>query len=177
MTTSIDDPQEILRSRARALAKTPEITPELGTTLKLLEFRLAQESYAVESQYVLEVQPLKELTPLPCTPAFVRGIVNLRGRILPVLDLKRFLDLPEQGIGDFHSVIFVKGGDFVLGLLADIVIGVRTLTTHSLVDHLPTLSGIRGEYIKGITAERLVVLDFGRILADPKLIVADEVET
>jgi len=141
----------------------------------LLEFRLARERYALENRWVQEVCPLKELTPLPCTPPFVLGIVNVRGRILPVFDLKKFFDLPEQGLTDLHRLIRVRGDDLELGLLADVIVGVRSLPVDSLQVSLPTLTGIRSDYLKGVTAERLVVLDLARILADPKIIVHDEV--
>ena len=175
MSSQTDDSKEILRARARALARPPERKADAGAMLDLLEFRLAQECYAIENRYVQEVCPLKDLTPLPCTPPFVRGIINVRGRILPVLDLKRFFDLPEQGITDMHRVILVQGHDLELGLLADVVVGVRTLRADSLESSLPTLTGIRGDYLKGVSVERLIVLDLGRILADPKILVQDEV--
>jgi purine-binding chemotaxis protein CheW len=142
----------------------------------LLEFRLAQERYGLEDRWVQEVCPLKELTPLPCTPPFVLGIVNVRGRILPVLDVKKFFDLPEQGLTDLHRLILIRGNDLELGLLADVIVGVRSIPADSLQPSLPTLTGIRGDYLKGVTAERLVILDLARILADPKIIVHDEVE-
>ncbi|MDA8325786.1 MAG: chemotaxis protein CheW [Nitrospiraceae bacterium] len=90
------DPGEkknILRKRALALAKEPE-APDSGEHIDVLEFLLARERYAVESSYVREVWPLKDLTPVPCTPPFVLGIIGVRGRILSVLDLKKFLNLP-----------------------------------------------------------------------------------
>ena len=141
----------------------------------MLEFRLAQEHYALEDRWVQEVCPLKELTPLPCTPPFVLGIVNVRGRILPVLDLKKLFDLPEQGLTDLHRIVLVRGNDLELGLLADVIVGVRSIPADSFQPSLPTLTGIRSDYLKGVTAERLVVLDLARILADPKIIVHEEV--
>jgi len=168
--------RQILRARARVLARPPEHAPAAETLLELLEFSLAQERYAVETRYVREVYPLKDLTPLPCTPPFVLGIVNVRGCILPVLDLKKFFDLPEQGLTDLHRIILIRGHDLELGLLADVIVGVRSVPVESLQPSLPTLSGIRGDYLKGVTAECLVVLDLARILADPKIIVHDEAE-
>jgi len=168
--------RQILRARAQALARPPERAAVAAASLELLEFRLARESYALETRYVREVYPLKNLTPLPCTPPFVLGIVNVRGRILPVLDLKKFFELPEQGLTDLNRIILVRGNDLELGLLADVIAGVRTIPVDSLQPSLPTLTGIRAEYLKGVTAERLVVLDLDRILADPKIIVHEEVE-
>ena len=175
MNTEPDNDRQILLARAQALARTPERTAVAGASLEVLEFRLAQERYALEDRWVQEVCPFKELTPLPCTPPFVLGIVNVRGRILPVLDLKKFFDLPEQGLTDLHRLILVRGNDLELGLLADVIVGVRSIPVDSLQPSLPTLTGIRSDYLKGVTAERLVVLDLARILADPKIIVHDEV--
>ena len=177
MKDETNDPGEILRARARALARVPESPPVAGAALELLEFSLAQERYAVESRFVREVCPLKELTPLPCTPPFLLGIVNVRGRILPVLDLKKFFDLPEKGLTDLHRIILIRGDGLELGLLADAITGVRSVSADSLQPSLPTLTGIREDYLKGVTAERLVVLDLARILADPKIVVHEEVES
>ncbi|UUZ77175.1 chemotaxis protein CheW [Polaromonas sp. P1(28)-13] len=124
-----------------------------------------------------EVYPLKNLTPLPCTPPFFLGIVNVRGRITPVIDIKKFFDLPDKGLTDLHRIILVRGGDIELGLLADLIVGVRTIAVDSLQASLPTLTGIRADYLKGVTTDRLVVLDIDRILADPKIVVHEEVET
>ena len=170
------DARQVLRARAQALARPPESVQVVEAALELLEFRLAHERYALETRYVGEVYPLKDLTPLPCTPPFVLGIVNVRGRILPVIDLKKFFELPEQGLTDLHRIILVRGNDLELGLLADVIVGGRTIPAGSLQPSLPTLIGIREEYLKGVTAERLVVLDMARILADPKIIVHEEVQ-
>jgi purine-binding chemotaxis protein CheW len=168
--------ERILRARAHTLAHAPRPAPAAGTMLELLEFRLGSERYALETRHIQGVHPLRELTPLPCTPPFVLGIVNVRGRILPVLDLKRFFDLPERGLTDLHRMILVRGNGLELGLLADVIVGVRSVAADDLQPSLPTLSGIRADYLKGVSVERLVVLDLDRILSDPKIIVHEEVE-
>jgi len=175
MTDTNTEAERILRARAKALAIPTQSMPA-GAMLELLEFRLASERYALETRHVRDVHPLRELTPLPCTPPFVLGIVNVRGRILPVLDLKKFFDLPERGLTDLHRIILVQGNDLEFGLLADVIVGVRSVAADSLQPSLPTLTGIRAEYLKGIGEDRLVVLDVERILADPKIIVHQEVE-
>jgi purine-binding chemotaxis protein CheW len=107
----------------------------------------------------------------------VLGIVNLRGRIVPVFDLKKFFDLPEQGLTDLHRIIVVSGAGVELGLLADVVRSVHSIGIDRLQTSLPTLTGIRAEYLKGVTDERLVVLDLARVLADPKIILNDSAES
>jgi purine-binding chemotaxis protein CheW len=177
MKDTTSDAQQILRERALALARPPSnsaVAP--ANSLELLEFRLASERYAVESRFVQEVHPLRDLTPLPGTPPFVPGIVNVRGQILPVYDLKKLFDLPEPGLTDLHRVLHVRGHGMELGLLADIIVSVRVVAADRLQASLPTLTGIRADYLKGITDDRIVVLDLDRILSDPKIIVHDEVE-
>lgn len=177
MTDPADEAQQILRERALALARPPsKASIAADNRLELLEFRLASERYAVESRFVQEVHPLRDLTPLPGTPPFVPGIVNVRGQILPVYDLKKLFDLPEPGLTDLHRVLHVRGNDMELGLLADVIVSVRVVAADSLQPSLPTLTGIRADYLKGITEDRVVVLDLDRILSDPKIVVHDEVE-
>jgi purine-binding chemotaxis protein CheW len=176
VSTALSAAAQILRDRAQVLARPPKQAAAADTLFELLEFRLAQERYAVETRYVREVYPLKDLTPLPCTPPFVLGVVNVRGHILPVLDLKKFFDLPETGLTDLHCIILVHEHDIEFGLLADVIVGVRSIPVESLQPSLPTLTDIRSAYLKGVTDECLVVLDLARLLADPKIIVHDEVE-
>lgn len=166
-----EEEQRILRDRAIALARRPPQQTRDNRSLELLEFSLARERYALETRHVQEVQPLRDLTPLPGTPAFVLGIVNLRSRIVPVLDLKKFFQLPEQGLTDLHRIILVRGQDMEFGILADTIVGVRELDIAALQPSLPTITGIGADYLLGVTPDRLVVLAFERILADPAILV------
>jgi purine-binding chemotaxis protein CheW len=165
----------ILRERASLLARAPLEPTQLHSSIELLEFRLAAERYALESRYVQDVQPLHALTPLPCTPPFILGLVNVRGRIVPVLDIKRFFELPQRGLTDLHRVILVSGHGLELGLLADVIVGVGPVALDRLQLSLPTLHGIRADYLRGIGDGGLVVLDLERILRDPRIIVHEEV--
>lgn len=168
--------KEILKARARALARPLAGNDDASReAFAVVEFRLAQERYAVEQAYVREICPLKELTPLPCTPAFLVGIVNLRGQILPVINVKELFELPNHGIADLHMAIVVHAVGVELGILADAISGVRSIPRDALQPSLPTLTGIRAKYLKGITDERIVVLDVPSILQDPKIVVNEDV--
>lgn len=163
--------------RAKALSREPRVEEAAPGSLEVVEFLLAYERYGIESSYVREVCPLKELTPLPCTPPFVRGITSIRGQILSVLDLKRFFGLPERGLTDLNQVLLLHGDDLEFGLLADAILGVRSIPTAEIQPSLPTLTGIREAYLKGVTRERVVILDAGKLLSDKKMIVHEEVES
>jgi len=170
-----EDKRKILRERAKALArKADEKTPP-HEHIEVVEFLLSYERYAIESSYVREVYPLKDLTPLPCTPAFVLGVVNVRGQIVSVIDLKKFFDLPEKGLTDLNKVIVVQREGMTFGILADVILGVRRIALQDIQLSLPTLTGIRAEYLRGVTKERLVVLDVGKILLDKNIVVQEEV--
>jgi purine-binding chemotaxis protein CheW len=164
---------DILRERARLLARV-DAQEDDSTSFEVVEFKLATERYALETRHVQGVHPLRDLTPLPGTPPFVSGIVNLRGRILPVLDLKKFFDLPERGLTDLHRIILVRGGDLEFGILADQIVGVQRIAEARLVPKLATLEGLQSDYLKGVTDDHVVVLDFERIVADPRIVVDDD---
>ena len=126
-------------------------------------------------RWVTETFPLKELTPLPCTPTFVAGIINVRGRILSVIDIRKFFDLPEKGLTELNKVIIVHNAEMEFGILADEIIGTRTIPLAEVQLPLPTLTGIRGEYLRGVTRERTAILDGAKLLADKNLIVNEEI--
>jgi purine-binding chemotaxis protein CheW len=168
--------EQILRARAESLARPPETKTDADGSLEVIEFGLAHERYALETAFVREACPLEELTPVPCTPSFVRGLVNLRGRILTVIDLKKFFGLPEQGITDLHRILFIQSAEMEVGILADMIVGLRRIPLEVIQPSLPTLSAIGATYLKGVTNESLVILDASRILTDPKIIVREEVE-
>jgi purine-binding chemotaxis protein CheW len=171
-----EETQRILKERARALAREPEAEAPADQRIEGLAFLLAHETYAFESRFVREVFPLEHLTPLPCTPAFVLGIVNLRGEILSVVDIKKLFDLPDKGLTDLNKVIVLQSGGMHFGILADAIGSVHCIPRAEIQPPLPTLTGIRQDYLLGVTAERLIFLDAEKLLSDEKLIVHEQVE-
>jgi purine-binding chemotaxis protein CheW len=171
---SAEQARAILKARARELARRPlALTADAG--IQVIRFLLAHESYAVDSTLVREVTPLKDLTPLPCTPAFVLGIVNLRGEIVSVIDLKRFFNLPPAGITDLNQLIVLSDESMTFGILADRVLGVGALSTDAIEPAPPLFAGIGSEYLKGIGPDRIILLDAAKLLADPALVVRETV--
>jgi purine-binding chemotaxis protein CheW len=167
--------KEVLNARAKALAREPDTQEKPQDFLKIVEFTLANEIYGIESPYVREVYLMKELTPLPCTPPFVLGITNVRGKIISVIDIKKFFDLPETGLGDRDRIIIVEAGEIELGILADALHGVRHIPVEDIQPSLPTLTGIREEYLRCVTNDRRVILDMNKLLTDTRIVVHEEV--
>lgn len=170
-TPTAAERRRILKARAMVLAREPEEKPAADEYIEVVEFLLAYERYAIESSYMREVYPMKELTPLPGTPPFVLGIVNVRGQIISVIDIKKFFDLPQKGLTDLNKVIIVRTDEMELGILADVILGVRSIPLEEIQPPLPTLTGIREEYLKGIARDRVVVLEAARLLSDKQIVI------
>lgn len=176
-----DDPQAtlalktraVLKDRARLLALEPETDVASEDRIEVTEFLLNDERYAVESLHVREVSHVRSLTPVPCTPAFVVGLMNLRGEVLPVIDLKRFFGIVGQELTGGAKVIVLRGDAMEFGILVDAVPGVIEVRLDSLQPSLATLTGIRAKYLRGVTEDRLAVLDAAALLADEEIVVHD----
>ena len=173
---TVDEEQnKILIARAQALARQPEKEEAATERIEIIEFLLANERYGIELSYIGEVYPLKDLTRIPCTPPFVLGVMNVRGKILSVIDMRKFFELSDKGLPDLNKVIIIRNDTMEFGILADAILGVRILSLTHLLPSLPTLTEIRSDYLKGVTEDRLVVLDGGKILSDRGIVVHEEV--
>lgn len=162
-----------LLERTREWASIPE--PEQPDSwLEVLTFSLSGEIYAVESEHVGLVMPLAQYTPLPGTPRYVLGIVNVRGRIVSVLDLRVLFDLPIGGLSDKNFLAILQGPDMEFGLLIDRVLGIKRIHRDSLQKEVANLSGIRSAFLLGVTADQWTVLDGARLLEDPDMRVIIE---
>jgi purine-binding chemotaxis protein CheW len=172
-----EEAQRILRDRAKELAREPTPEEEAGEILEVVEFLVANERYGIESRHVREVHPVRDPTTVPCAPPFVLGVINVRGRIVSILDIKKFFELPEIGLTDLNKVVIVSREGMELGILADAIAGLRMVPVRELQPSLPTLTEVRAEYLKGVSGDRLVVLDAEKILSDPKLVAHQEAES
>lgn len=166
--------QEILRARAKKLARRKTGEGAARESIDVVEFMLASEIYAVESTFVREVYSLRELTPLPGAPPFLLGMTNVRGQIVSVVDLKIFFDLPSKnGLSDLNKLVLLRQGEMEMGILADVVLGARSIAVDGLQPSLATLTGARAEYLRGITKGRVIVLDAFKIMNDKRIVVED----
>lgn len=161
--------RNILKKRAALF--TEEAANENGTKdgIEIIEFALADEMFAIESQYVREVFHMKTITPLPGVPEFIMGIINVRGQIVTVNNLKKFFNLPEKGLGELNKLIILKNDKMEMGILADVIGGTRILSKDSLENSLNHLSEIGQKYLLGITKDHLIVLDGNNLLNDNRI--------
>jgi purine-binding chemotaxis protein CheW len=163
--------QERLRQRARQYASLPpEDTDQAASSLTVLAFTLESELYGIDVMLVRGVRSVSAITPVPGTPQFYAGVVNVRGQIITVLDLRQFFGIEVGARKEPGELIIVQANQLEIGLLAHHVRGVMSVPA---VDIEP-LEDIR--YARGMTAERMILLDVARMFEDERLVIggADE---
>ena len=179
---TIRNPQSELERRARALARLPTEVEVESETLHLVTFSLGEERYGVEITLVEGIQPLQSQTwaHVPCTPGFIVGAVNIRGRIYSVMDVGRFLGLPPRPLSETAHVLLVRNGsqgatgEMELGILADDLPQVANIPLTEVQPPSATISNQAQKYVQGVTADMLIILHLERLLSDPAIIVDEE---
>jgi purine-binding chemotaxis protein CheW len=161
----------ILKDRARVLAEPDKKTTGDVKLITVVEFDLAREHYAVENQYVREIMPIREFTPIPGTPPFILGVIAVRGRIISLMDMRRCLNLPPTGLINGSRAVLLADEHMEFAILADRVIGLRSLRMDSLQPSVTALTGTGAEYLLGVAPDGFIVFDGKKILADPRIIV------
>jgi purine-binding chemotaxis protein CheW len=122
----------------------------------------------VDVRRVQEIRRLSEITSVPRAPEFIRGVINLRGRILPVLDLKRKLGLGEVQAGRAARIVVVRVGERLLGLMVDGASQVLKVEVSRIEPPPEEVVERGGDYIRGVAKldDRLIILvDLERLLA------------
>ncbi len=167
--------KEVLEGRAASLASTEDEARDESTTSQYVTFRLEQERYALEVCLVEEIQPVKKMTSIPCTPGFILGAVNIRGRILPVVDIKSFFGLSPSELKPSSKIMVVATGEIHVGVLADQVEEVLDIALDDIKAQIETLSGSSEEFIVGITEEAVIILNLAGLAQDKRMIIHEDV--
>jgi purine-binding chemotaxis protein CheW len=142
--------------------------PALSEERQLVVFQLGAELYGVEIARVHEIIRLQTVTRVPRAPSFVEGVINLRGKVIPVVDLRRRFGLPTAEHTRATRIVVVEIGDQVVGIIVDSVSEVLRVNSSTVEPPSPVVAGIDSEYLHGIAKlpDRLVILlDLDRVLA------------
>lgn len=135
---------------------------------QVVVFQLGKELYGADISVVLEVSPLLRVTRVPRTPAYIEGVTNLRGRVIPVVDLRKRLGLPATAPTKSTriAVAEIEGGK--IGMVVDAVVEVLRVPASSVEPPSPMFSKVDTENVMGVAKmdDRLIVLlDLARVLA------------
>jgi purine-binding chemotaxis protein CheW len=173
VTAPVCDPavEAVLKLRAEQLA-TLSVASDASDEVEVITCRLGTEQYAVESRHLRAVQWTSSVTPVPCTPSYVIGIVSVRGEIVTLLDLAAMIGLtsaplPRDGLA--RPVLLLGLAGQRSGLVVDEVLGVQRLKLDRLQ---PSLSG--REFARGVGPGNTVVLDLEQLLGSGRFNVSDE---
>ncbi len=140
---------------------------------RFLTFSLGNESYGIEIKYVTEIVGIQDITEIPELPRYVKGIINLRGQIIPVMDVRlRFKKEPKE-YTDRTCVIVINVKDVSIGLIVDSVAEVLTISDENIVEPPKMNKGFYNRYIKNIGK---VENDVKLLLDCEKLLTDDELE-
>lgn len=141
--------------------------------LQLVIFQLGGEEFGVEIMQVQEIIRMPEITRIPQSPVYVEGVINLRGKIIVVINLNTKFDLHSKELDADSRIIIVEIGENVVGMIVDSVSEVLRLSTSS-VEPAPDIisTKIKADYLKGVGKldERLLILlDLERVLNDDEM--------
>lgn len=152
---------------------TAETDQEASTEdmLQIVSFTLGAEEFAVDILLVQEINRMVEITSVPRAPGFVKGVINLRGKIVPVLDLRERFGFPCAESTAQSRIMVVRVENRVFGLLVDSVSEVLRLPVAAIEPPPALAAGIGAAYIKGvgrIEDRLLILLDLAKVLAVPE---------
>lgn len=149
---------------------SPELSSDISEdTLKgrFLTFQVGKESFGIEIRYVIEIVGLQELTEMPEMPEYIKGIINLRGKIIPVMDVRVRFGMPSRDFDDRTSIIVVDFNGLSVGLVIDSVSDVLTIDESQIMEK-PEISGRNGRgYISSIGRldnQVILLVDCGKLL-------------
>ena len=139
---------------------------------KYLTFSLGGEGYGIEIKYVTEIIGIQAITHVPELPDYVRGIINLRGKIIPVIDVRLRFRKEQKEYNDRTCIIVVDVEDVSIGLIVDTVAEVLVIAEQDIVPPPSSSTGFNNRYIKGIGKvgnDVKLLLDCEKLLSDENL--------
>ncbi|MNH93046.1 Chemotaxis protein CheW [compost metagenome] len=152
----------------------------MGQDIKVIVFKLGKEEYGIEVDKVQTIERILPITRVPKTFAFVKGVINLRGVVIPVIDLRGRFGLPEAEFTEQSRIIIVAAEELEVGFIVDSANDVIDLNT-DIIDSPPeVVGGIKAKYLDGVarvSEERLLImLNLSEVLNKNEIIQLESLE-
>ena len=154
-----------------------EITNVKKGEFQLILFNLGDTLYGIPIEQVSEINRLEEITPLPKAPQFIEGVINLRGNVVPVIDLRKRFGMKQVERTNKNKIIILFIGKRLFGIIVDSVHEVITLTEDNIEPSLPTASGLKAEFINSIgkyNDKLIIILEITQIVTSTEDIKIEE---
>jgi len=142
---------------------------EATGSMQLVSFHLADETYGIEITKIREIILMGEITRIPQTPHYVKGLINLRSTVIPVIDLRARFGLAENELTDESRIMVLNVGTRTIGIIVDAVSEVLRVTNDQIAPAPPTVASLGNEYLNGLVKlddQLLILLDIEKILGE-----------
>ena len=136
---------------------------------QIVAFSLGSETYGVDISQVGEIIPIQKIVPVPRAPEFVEGIINLRGKVIPVLDLRKHFGFEKKERDEEQKIVLAESHGESIGVIVDSVSSVLRIQEDSIEPPASVIKGEGVDYIAGIckmNSSLIVLLDLTRIISD-----------
>lgn len=152
----------------------------MGEELKVIVFALGNEEYGIEVDKVRTIERMGPITRVPKTPVFIKGVINLRGVVIPVIDLRGRFGLPETEPTENSRIIIVAVNELEVGFIVDSANDVIDINTDSIDSPPEVVGGIKAKYLRGVAMlgeERLLImLNLAEVLNRSEIIQIEGLE-
>jgi len=140
--------------------------------IKVIVFRLNDEEYGVEVSQVRSIEKMQNITRVPRTPEFVKGVINLRGVVTPIVNLKTRFNLGEEQYTDATRIIIVAVEDMEVGLIVDAANDVIDIPVNTIEQPPAVVGGIKATYLRGVAKlndRLLIMLNLDKVLSPEEI--------
>lgn len=152
----------------------------MGEDIKVIVFKLGIEEYGIEVDKVQTIERMLPITRVPKTYTFVRGVINLRGVVIPVIDLRGRFGLPEAEYTDQTRIIIVVVGEMEVGFIVDSANDVIDLNRDRIETPPEVVGGIKARYLDGVAKigddRLLIMLNLSEVLKKSEIIQLESLE-
>lgn len=162
--------EEILNERAKKTA-FKAFDQQHAHTIDVLQFSLYPALFGIKQSYITEVFTLTDITSLPGTPAFIMGVVNRKGKVICIINLKEVLHVKSVGLTEMNKIICLKKGNTEFGIVADALLGTMQIDEEDLQNET-LLNKHSLNFIEGVLPCGTILLNDNALMDSKALVVA-----
>ena len=168
--------QEPPAATAENLAAQKSSSQATGS-MQLVSFKLSDETYGIEITKIREIILVGEITRVPETPQYIKGLINLRSSVIPVIDLRARFALPENELTQDSRIMVLNVGRRTIGIVVDSVNEVLRVSQEQISPAPPTVASLGNQYMTGLVRleeQLLILLDVDRLFGEEATAAMDE---